>query len=69
MKITKKIQKSIVKDPLKLTKREFTILLALAENEIRKWSLFAVNLQKYGQTRKGDGASSKGNIKKHKDIS
>lgn len=44
MKITKKIQQSIVKDPTKLTKREFYILTALAENEIREWTNFFNNL-------------------------
>jgi len=44
MKITNKIKKAIIKDPLKLTEREFYILSELAENEIQEWSLFLINL-------------------------
>jgi hypothetical protein len=44
MKITKKIKKSIKKDPLELTEREFHILVGLAENEIQEWSMFLCNL-------------------------
>jgi len=44
MKITNKIKKAIVKDPLNLTTREYHMLTSLAENEIAEWSAFLYNL-------------------------
>ena len=47
MKITNKIKKAIVKDPLNLTNREYHLLTSLAENEIVEWSAFLNNLYTY----------------------
>jgi hypothetical protein len=74
MKITKKIKKAIVKDPLKLTEREFYMLSELAENEIQEWSMFLVNLHnEYNNGKKINGKGiqqvSKRNIKKSTKIS
>jgi hypothetical protein len=74
MKITKKIKQTIVKDPMKLTEREFYILSELAENEIQEWSMFLVNLHnEYNNGKKINGKGirqvSKGNVKKHSKIS
>jgi hypothetical protein len=61
MKITNKIKKAIVKDPMKLTTREFYILSELAENEIQEWSMFLVNLHnEYNKVRKTIPKSGEG---------
>jgi len=47
MRISKKIKKLIVKDPFKLTTREYHILVSLAESEIASWSAFLSSLHTY----------------------
>ena len=40
------------KEPVKLTKREYYMLLALAENEIKEWTAFLNNLNNEYETSK-----------------
>ena len=56
----------IQKEPVKLTKREFYILSALAENEIKEWTAFFNNLNnEYAKTTKR-GKNDKGGSKSNR---